>query len=357
MRVGPSAGQLASAVDWGCKVSSWLGGVVLADDIPATGRATAVTSKQVPEELQLSVPRYSVEDGRAVDWRPTDPESPLARFGQLLDVTITAGGVDARVGRYLVTDWQERAERIEVTAAGILQVAADDRLPSPMAPRDEGTLRSEFLRLLPPQVQAQFAPGLVDRACPKAMEWDENRLDALYEIADAWPARLRTDGWGQLLLLPPLPVLSEPVLSLTDGENGTVVSAPTFDSRAGAYNRVVVRSSADGVDAQAIAEVTSGPMSVSGPYGAVTKFWSSPLLENEEQCLAAAHQMLADSVRPSRVLKVELAPDPRVELDDPVEIITGKGTPQEAREWGYVIGYDMPLTVADGAMRIDVAIF
>lgn len=356
MRAGPSATALATSADWGCKVSSWLGATLLAESIPATGRAGWTRSRKVPETLELTIPRFSVEDGRVIDWLPAvDARAPLARFGQVLDVTIQSGGVDSRLGRYLLTEWQDGGDVLSVSATGMLQIPADDRLTSVTAPRDGGTLRSEFLRLLPESMQASFT-GLIDRECPRAMEWPEDRLDALYEIADAWPARILSDPWGQVRVLPPLGD-PEPVLELTDGEGGTVVSAPTSDSRERNYNRVVARSSATGIEAQAIAEMRWGPMSVSGPYGAVTKFFTSPLLLNEEQCRAAAETQLAEAVRPSRTLQVQIAPDPRIELDDAVAIVTGKGTAQETVSQGFVVGVDMPLTVQDGDMRIDVAIF
>lgn len=356
MRSGPNPTLLASAASWGCKVSSWLGATVLADSVPARGRAVWARSQKVPESLQLTVPRFSVENDATFDWLPgVEAGAPLARFGQVLDVTVQAGGVDGRLGRYLITGWQDQGTDLRVTATGLLQTAADDRLTTVTAPRDGGTLRSEFLRLLPPNVQASFS-GLVNRDCPRAMEWPDDRLEALYEIADAWPARLLSDPWGQVQVLPPLgdPV---PVVTLTDGEGGTVVSAPPSDTRERSYNRVVARSSATGVDVQAIAEVRSGPMSVSGPYGAVTKFFTSPLLLTQEQCFSAAQTQLAASVRPSRTLQVEMAPDPRIEIDDAVAVVTGKGTRYQREDIGFVTGVDMPLTVADGAMRIDVAVF
>ena len=196
----------------------------------------------------------------------------------------------------------------------------------------------------------------MDRACPRSMEWGEDRIGALYEIADAWPARLREDEWGQVVLLPPLSGVPVPVLSLSDGVGGTVVSAPDADSRAGGWNRVVARSSRDGVDVQGLAEVSSGVRSVYGPYGAVTRFFSSPLLSSRLQCEAAAASLLAESSRRSRVLEVSMAPDPRLDLDDAVEVFTDRGTAWESRYWGYVVGYDMPLTVVDGAGRVNVGV-
>lgn len=358
MRAGVREGALQTAASWGAMVSSWLGGSVLADSVPITaGRVSWSVSNRVTSSVKLTVPRTSVEAGRTRNWRPSGPRDPLARYGQTLDVSLVVDGVLVRLGRFAITDWSDNEDgSIAVTGQGQLRFVADDRLTSPTAPRDGGTLRSEFVRLTPGYMSAQFASSLVDRECPKAMEWDEDRLAALYEIADAWPARLREDSWGGVVVLPPLPEVPAPVVTLSDGEDGTVVSATTADTRDGAYNVFVVRSSKDGVDAQAIAEVTNGPMNASGDYRPVPRFFSSPLFENEQQCLTAAQTMRAESVRQSRVRRVTMAPDPRLELDDAVEIVVDKGASDESREWGYVVGVDLPLAVSDGPGRLDVAI-
>ncbi len=359
MRGGPSASVLASAASWGCRVSSWLNSTLLSGDVPVlSGRVSATTTQVVPERLEFTVPPSTVEAGRTVDWLPGDPGAPLARYGQVVDATITAGGVDVRMGRYLITGWVEQDDRsIRVSAFGLLQQAMDDRLVTATGPRDGGTLKSELLRMLPAYMSASFASGLVDRAVPRTMEWDENRLDNLYKITDSWPARLRTDPWGQVQVLPPLPTEPYPVLTLRDGPGGTLISAPVEDSRDGAYNVFVARSSADGVEAQGVARVESGPMDPTGPYRPVPKFFASPLLLTEAQCVAAATTMRDESVRRSRIRKVTFAPDVRVDLDDAVEIITDYGTRRQVREWGYVVGYDHPLTVNDGPSRADVAVF
>lgn len=359
MREGPAAAKLASAVSWRPMVSSWLDQEVLADDVPVkSGRVTWSLGQQVQSSLSLTVPYQSVVEGRTVRWRPAaDPRHPLARYGQVLDVSLLVDGLLVRLGRFRIEDWNDSTQGISISAAGMMQAVDDDRLLVPTGPRDGGTLRSEFTRLTPSYMPVSFDLALVDRACPKAMEWDENRLNALYEIADAWPARLREDAWGGLQVLPPLPEVPAPVVTLTDGEGGTVIDAPTSDSREGAANVFVARSSADGVEAWAVSRVDSGPMSASGPYLPVPTFFSSPLLLTEAQCLAAANARRSSSTRSSTVRKVTLAPDPRIELDDPVALVTGKGTPDEAHDWGYVIGVEMPLTIADGDMQVDIATF
>lgn len=357
MRAGAPQDVLSGVAGYRPVVSSWLGGVHL-DEVPVlSGRITATVTQQVPERLTLQVPRW---DGR--DWLPgTDAAHPLARFGQELSVSIVVESAvtgieyETRIGRYLIVDWDyddTASGAIQVTAFGMLRRVATDKLPSPLAPRPDGSLASEARRLLPPGMVAGFHPGLVDRACPQSMEWAEDRLGGLYEIADAWPARLRTDAWGQVQFLPPLPPVPSPVVTLTDGDRGTVVAVPRSDTQEGAPNRIVARSSASGLQTiQAIADVLSGPMAVGGNYPTVVETLASPLLTTEAEASTAAQTRLASKVLPSRVIPVRCAPDPRLDLDDAVAVLR-----DGARDWGWVVGYDLPLTVDDGAMRLDVGV-
>lgn len=347
MRSGPSTSALASAASWVPKVTSWLGAALLAEDVPiSSGRVVWNASAKVPDSLTIVVPRYSA--GR--DWMPTTATSPLARYGQQLDVTVMVAGVDVRLGRFQIIDWDYDEATITVKGAGLLQIAADSRLLDPTSPRDDATLKSEFVRLLPEQMAVQFDPALVNRSCPVSMSWDEERIDALYDIVAAWPAVIRMDSWGQVLVKPPVEA-STPELTLTDGVNGTVVSVPRSDTRDGVYNIVKASSSADGVEASATAAQTSGPMAVQ-TYNPVPRFFSSPLLTTEAECIATAQALLATSMRRSSVLNVTMAPDPRIELDDSVEVLR-----EGFRDWGVVLGVDMPLTVRDGEMRVDVGVF
>lgn len=362
MRPGPPDEVLAGAPRYGCRVSSWLGGLLLAAQIPVLGgHVTAKTDQDVPEKLTFTVARYAAPaDGAdVVDWRPgRDPRAPLARYGQQLDVTIIVGDVataqtwETRLGRYQISDWDDDDHgTITVTAEGMLARPRDDKLLTVSSPT--GTFQDEVRRLLPAGMGVSFDPALVDRACPTSMSWSEDRLAALKEIAAAWPALLRTDAWGQVRYTAPLPVIPAPVVTLRDGVGGTLVSAPRADTRKDAYNVVVASSSAsDRADVYGVAEVTSGPMSVNGPYGRVVKRWSSPLLDSASTAAAAARTMLDNSTLPAQSVPVVIAPDPRIDLDDPVTVRRGA----DAALWGWVTGYDIPLTAGDGAMRIDVGV-
>lgn len=357
MRPGPTDEAIAGTVGWEPVVSSWLGGRLLAAQVPVSrGRITWSASQDVPESLTMTVPRVDGE----MDWCPgADPEHPLARYGQELDVSIRVTSTAAasaswlvRVARILITEWEDDdAATVTVRGKGLLHRLVRSRLTSPMQPT--GTLASDARRLLPAGMGMAIDPALTDRTSPGSMAWSGTRRSALGEIATAWPALVRSDEWGQVRLKAPLAdVLTRPTLRLTDGERGTVVAAPRSDSGDDAYNVVVARSSAAGVeDVQAVARWTTGPLSADGPLGEVVREWSSPLLTTQAQAQAAAQTMLEGGLRPSAVLPVTCASDPRIELDDPVEVVR-----DGVRTWGHVTGVDLPLTVADGDMRVNVSV-
>jgi hypothetical protein len=366
MREGPSSEVLAGAAGWRPIGASWLDNQLLTGSagIPiVSGRLSAARSLQVPERLDFAVPELD----RGTWWVPgADPEHPLARYGQRIDVSIAVrssiSGPEAltRLGRYVVHSWKhdDVAGLVNVTCLGVLQRPAEDRFVVPESPRAGGTLASEFRRLMVPGIPVTIDPALVDRACPTSFQWPQDRLDALCEIAEAWPARILADQWGGLRLLPPLPAVPVPVLTLTDGHRGTVVSAPRSDTRDGAYNVVVGTSSVTDATAmdplRAVAQVTTGPMAATDDgtgYGRVVRYWSSPLATTRATLQAAVNTMRDNAARPAVVRTVTHAPDPRVELDDAVAVVRG-----DDEEWGWVVAAELPLTVGDGPARTDVGI-
>jgi hypothetical protein len=363
MREGPSSAVLSGAAGWYPTAASWLDGRNLATSIPITsGKLTVSVASQVPESLTFVVPE--VVDGYS--WVPDSATHPLAQCGQAIEVGINvtapvSGEVTwTRLGKFRVHSWEhdDRAGSVSVSCVGVLGRVAEDRFVNPEVPRSGGTLGSEFRRLMSPGIPVSIDSALSDRACPQSFQWAQDRLDALYDIADAWPARLRTDQYGQVQLLAPLPEVPVPVLELTDGVDGTLVGAPRSDTRDKRPNVIVATSSA--TDSTALdpvagtARVSTGPLAANDDgtgYGRVVEFYSSPLITTDTQAYAAAVTRLAAVARPAVVRTVMCAPDPRVELDDAVAV-----TRDGVTEWGVVIGYDLPLTIGGGAMRIDVGI-
>lgn len=310
-----------------------------------SGRWSADASQDVPERLTFQVPEFASTPDRpdGFSWVPDGPSHPLAAFGQVVDVdidvwsSVSAGDELAppssttRLGRFVVQEWRhdDLAGVVDVECVGLLQRVKDARFRLPVTPKAGGTFASELRRLTPGGLPVLVDAGLADRAIPKSFAWQEDRLGALYEIADAWPARLRVDQFGQLRVLPPLGGDPVAVVEFLDGERGTVVSAPRAGSRDGVANVVVARSSQTDSPAraplQAVAEVTSGPLAPAS-YGEVTFFWSSPLAATQSQLKASADSILARKTRPAVVRRITAVPDPRLELDDAVAVEVGRFT-------------------------------
>lgn len=359
---------LSSAFSWEARVDSWLGQTWLGRVPVKAGSVTWTTSQQVQGTLSLTVPRIGAvsQDEGARDWTPLAPDSPLAAMGQVLHVQVTVASLvstdrwDIPLGRFLITQWEVGATDIRITGKSLFQRLEDDRLTSPTVPYSGGTLASELRRLVGGHMGVIVSDALTNRLCP-SMSWGESRIDAVYEIADAWPARLREGPDGVLYVLPPVPAITErPETTLTDGDAGTVIGVTRQGSRAGIFNRIVARGQEQD-DAgqprfQAIIDQTTGPLRTSGPYGIVTKFFSSPLITSKQAALNSATTMLATSVRQKTTVPVTHTPNPTLTLDTPVELITanidGAAT---ITQWGIVTSTEIPL-VYSGTSRSDVEV-
>ncbi len=359
---------LSSAFSWEARVDSWLGQTWLGRVPVKAGSVTWTTSQQVQGTLSLTVPRIGAvsQDEGARDWTPLAPDSPLATMGQVLHVQVTVASLvstdrwDIPLGRFLITQWEVGATDIRITGKSLFQRLEDDRLTSPTVPYSGGTLTSELRRLVGGHMGVIVSDALTNRPCP-SMSWGESRIDAIYEIADAWPARLREGPDGVLYVLPPVPAITErPEKSLTDGDAGTVIGVTRQGSRAGIFNRIVARGQEQD-DAgqprfQAIIDQTTGPLRTSGPYGIVTRFFSSPLITSKQAALNSATTMLATSVRQKTTVPVTHTPNPTLTLDTPVELITanidGAAT---ITQWGIVTSTEIPL-VYSGTSRSDVEV-
>ena len=362
------AEALSSAFSWEARVDSWLGQTWLGRVPVKAGSVTWTTSQQVQGTLSLTVPRIGAvsQDEGARDWTPLAPDSPLATMGQVLHVQVTVASLvstdrwDIPLGRFLITQWEVGATDIRITGKSLFQHLEDDRLTSPTVPYSGGTLASELRRLVGGHMGVIVSDALTNRPCP-SMSWGESRIDAIYEIADAWPARLREGPDGVLYVLPPVPAITEqPETTLTDGDAGTVIGVTRQGSRAGIFNRIVARGQEQD-DAgqprfQAIIDQTTGPLRTSGPYGIVTRFFSSPLITSKQAALNSATTMLATSVRQKTTVPVTHTPNPTLTLDTPVELITanidGAAT---ITQWGIVTSTEIPL-VYSGTSRSDVEV-
>lgn len=339
-------------------MSSWLGGSLLADNIPIVdGSLTVDATQKVPERLTFTVPRWDPETG--IIWTRANSRSPLACDGQRLRVVYgirraNTTVLNVQLGWFQVIDGEDDGEQVHVEAVGLLNVVEEDRLLSPTKPAASSTLGAEVVRLMSASVAAYVDPALPAVVAPESMAWDEDRLQALYDIAAAWPARIVTDSSGTVRFVQPTNLA--PVYNWVDGAAGTVVRAPRKWTRDGVYNAVVVRSSTTDSASQApIQEVMYDGDSWSstrwgGPYGNKPRFFASPLISDVGQARRTGGSLVLSSRVRAQSRIVECAPDPRVEVYDPASV-TYRGETMT----GYVSAYTLPLTAAGGAMHVTLA--
>jgi hypothetical protein len=321
---------LASAgFQYYCAVESWLGGTLLADSIPVdSGGEESDRGIRIPERVSLTVPRLA--DG--FDWSPNGDRHPLAANGQQLFVKLGIGLAQGAVewfarGRYLIHDSEVSGDAVDVTAVGLLSLIEEAKLVSPFQPAGGATIASTLRALIEPALVALIDTSIVDRSVPSSIAYDEDRLAAVLELLDAWPAVATVDPQG-FLRVSPATQSTTSQLTLTDGVGGTVIKAAGNSTRDGAYNTVVARGTAsDGSQVQGVGTLTIGAKAINGPFNPlpVPMFFSSPLVTTVAQANAAAGTIVARlSRQTSREYRVTMVPNPTIQVGD-VVTLTGVG--------------------------------
>lgn len=338
------------------RVQSVLGSEVLASDIPVTsGNEVVDRTMRIPERVTLRVPRRD----RGVSWDPVGQDHPLACWGQRLHVDVGIGLAGGRIewirrGEYVITDSKPQGDDVSVTALGLLQLVDEARLVSPFQP--SGTLVSSLRGLVEPALTIVVDAGLTDRAVPAGANYDEDRLGAVLELLDAWPADARVVPAGYLSVVPATdPTVS--VLSLTDDVGGTTFRPRGGCTRDQACTVAVVRGAAsDGGQVQGVAyDRSGGPLDVGGPFNAlpVPTFLSSPLLTTVGECTAAAETLLARMRRSAaRRLTIDMVPHLGLEVGDALSV-TGADL---VGQLCIVETLSLPLTPDGGAETITVRV-
>lgn len=310
------------------RASSWLAGQLLADEVPiAAGSEDGDRSLSVPERVILTVPKRSA----GVDWTPTTDEHPLAANGQTLQVSLGVGkGLDGvewfQRAELLIVETTEQDETVTVTCAGLLALVDEAKFVAAFQP--SGLITQTLRALLEPAVTVDLTAAPADRSVPvSTINWDSDRLGAVYELLDAWPADLRMHAQGYAQIVEDVaPTVA--VRSFTNGTGGTVVTAAGTSTRDGGFNVVVATGyAADGSEVRGVAYVTDGPWAYgAGPANPlpVPFGYASPLLTTNAQCTAAAATVLRRKMRQAvlRRYTITCPPDPTLQLGDAVAITT-----------------------------------
>lgn len=336
-----------SSVVVGVRVESWLGNTLLDSDIPVeTGGEEVDRTIRVPERVTLSVPRID----RGTDYSPNSDDAPLAANGQRLRVMLKVGTTGSAAewiqrGWFVITSATTSGDVVNVEAAGLLTLIDEAQFVSPFQP--SGTMVSTVRGLLEPALTASLTGAPSDRGVPSTMNIDSSRLDAVYDLLDAWAAEGRVNEHGVFVVTPSA---ASTTTVLTLDRAGTVTEAAGGSSRDGVYNAVVARGqAADGGAVQGVAYEYAGPNRIGGDWNPlpVPYFFDSPLLTSIYECNQAAATILRRiRRRAGRRINVEAVPDFRIQGGDVVGLVAGDQSVSAAT----VESIRLPYTADGGAM-------
>lgn len=350
------------------ELTSWRDGVQLgATMLPEGGELTFDATARSERRCQLTFP--------STVGVPTDPDHPLAAYGQRLNIRTgvvhpVSGTVELLdMGWYLITDWawSEADDIITVEAESLRRVLDGARLwyPTSAFGVAGGNLAyaSQFTALASGLYQAagqglttSYDPALAALTVASDRLYSRDRTAEMDQLAREWGAQWRVNDAGVIRVSPvpgPLSSTTAAQIVLTDGTNGTVVDRAAAGSRARVSNVVIVEGGAPpggGRASVGIAYWTDAPDAPSpvrwnGPYGQEVTEESNEALTTDAAVNAFARSRLPQLVRPAIEHPLQVLPDPSWQLDDVVRVEMETGT-----VLGRVGSFRLPLTAADGVM-------
>lgn len=158
-----------------------------------------------------------------------------------------------------------------------------------------------------------------DVTLPAVKPWEAKqggRLDAVLELGRTLGGSAVVNSRGAWHIIPD--EIGDPVATLTLGELGTVLDVADEIDTDTVYNEVVgVFEDAAGKPLYAVARVTAGPLSVDGPYGVNTRYYSSDLVKTQTQADTAVQSVLDQSIGSQKYdVQIQCHMNPLLEIGD-----------------------------------------
>ncbi|WP_282203896.1 DUF5047 domain-containing protein [Kitasatospora fiedleri] len=308
------------------QVDAYYNGALTVADLPISGGSVTVDrGSKVQRKLSLTIP-----DPAYLPWSATDTLGP---YGQTLvvsrGVVFPDGSTEmCPLGIFRVDEPSGDVDIGPVTVTGQSGEVyiQDDRFTAPTSTSGYGTCVAAITGLIQASVPAatvvNLTAGARNPACPTAV-WDagSDRWDAVLQIGTAMQAEVYVDVLGRYVITD-VPDISTalPVWDVAAGATGNLVAASRKVARAGVYNAVQVTSenSSAGTFFTATATDTSptSPTRWGGPFGKITKRYSSGLLTSTAACLATAQTMLRDATAPNVETSLSTLPNPALAAGD-----------------------------------------
>jgi hypothetical protein len=330
------------------KVEAWWDGQRRGVVDISSGTVTIRARNRVRRDLDLYV---------AEDLWPTSETSLLSPYGAELRVWagISYGPGDVE----LVPVFRGRVATVErTTLSGQLHITAMDRFAdindagfettraAPAGARLTDAIRSLIGEVLPDATVTDLTAATA--TVPAGLVWDRDRGSAIDDLAKAIGAEVVCGPEGGFTIQP-VPALSDtPVWALAEGVN--VVADVPVQSRVGAANAVVVTAErADGGPPIRVVVRDDNPASPTrrdGPFGKVTRYYSSALITDEGQAAQAGSAVLTRALGITRQRTITTVPNPALDAGDTIVATVGG-----VRELHIADVITLPLG-HDGAMTV-----
>lgn len=241
---------------------------------------------------------------------------------------------------------------VTIQGKGLEAVIQDDRFTSPYTTRGGTGAVASITALIQASIPTAVVANQATDATLGVRTWDRegDRWAAVQEIATAIGAECYADADGQFVIaeLPDL-LAVDPVWDIAAGDDGALITATRGMNRDGMYNSVTAYGENAEENATPVSATVSdtdpgSPTYVSGPFGRVPRFYSSPTLNTTSACTNAATKILRDSVKPNALADITALPNPALEPGDVVRVTYGDGT----RELHQIQSFTVPLETGGG---------
>jgi len=355
-------------VTYSCRAESWYSGELLAEALPVeSGTLTSTADVIDTHEVAASVPYKGEFD-------LSDPLNPLGAYGQrvrlFIDLTSASGEVESvALGWSRITPSNASNGVMELRARDLTLELERARLVTPVQLTAPVSANPATELFNPATALEYLVTGILPVAVldtlpdlAGALYVLRDRRQGVVDILQAVSATASVDVSGALVITS-VPDLTDPdpVLRFTDGygadptsgDRGTIVDLRPEVNDSRGFNACIVQGvTAEGAPVYGGAYVTEGPMAwpvqpdVVSAYGANPGYFFSPLLRTVAGCIAAAKSILAGwMLGANGTFTVEAAPDPRLEVNDVVELSKDRQT-----YLGLVQQVALPLTATSGPM-------
>lgn len=333
------------------RIDAYSGTTLLMGRLPFTdGSVTADRDNKVRRSLSLTVSDIALMPKVAGD--------PLAVYGNTLHVHRGIQYPDgteevAPVGVFQIQSVTGDRDVGPLSVAGrsLEGVVADDPFVTPMASTGMGpcasTIAALITQVLPDAVVVNEATS---NPTPATRVWDadDNRWDAIEELAQAMGAEVATDGAG-VFRIRDLPDLSTatPVWDVMSGPGGVLVSATEGMTRERVRNGWLITggNTADNQPPVGSLVVDTAPLSATrwgGPMGKILGKRQSNLWTTSGQCTVIGQSLLRDSLGVTASVALRAVPNSALEPGDCIRVVYGDGY----AELHIVQSISIPLTAS-----------